>query len=163
MPLLLRKIRKSKWYKTDSVLWLKQDEIQADALGDIVTSSNTLSVWLVEDDKSNLEEVIVALAVCGDTISNFDYTLINVDLLLSIGIKIETKEGLTPYSRANHWHRDIIELTTYKILRLAEAIFLHSDRKRVAEKEVLTLVKVVVQNGQIDRTKLKPGITKRLD
>lgn len=163
MPLLLRKIRKSKWYKPDSLLWLKPDEIQADALGDIVTSSNALSVWLVEDDKSNLEEVIVALAVCGDTISNFDYTLIDVDLLSNIDIKIETKEGLSPYSRANHWHRDIVELTTSKILKLAEAIFFHSDRKRVAEKQVLTWVKVVIQNGQIDRTKLTSGITKRLD
>ncbi len=163
MPLLLRKIRKSKWYKADSMLWLKQGEIQADALGDIVTTSNTLSVWLVEDNKSNLKEVIVALAVCGDTISNFDYTLIDVDLLWNVGIKIETKEGLSPYSRANHWHRDIVELTTSKILKLAEAIFLHSDRKRVAEKEVLTWVKDVAQSGQIDQTKLKPGITKKLN
>lgn len=134
MPLLLRKIRKSKWYKNDSVPWLKEDEIQADALGDIVTSSNTLSVWLVQADKSNLEQVIVALASSCDNISNFDYALINVDLLVNVGIKIEIKEGLTPYSRANPWHRDLVELTTNKLFKLAEAMFLHSDRERVTEK-----------------------------
>lgn len=162
MPLLLRKIRKSKWYKTDSVLWLKEDEIQADALGDIVTSSNTFSVWLVQADKSNLEQVIVALASSCDNISNFDYALINVELLVNIGIKIEIKEGLTPYSRANSWHRDLVELTTNKLSKLAEAMFLHSDRERVTEKQVLNLIKNAVQNGYIDQTKLSEGITKKI-
>lgn len=163
MPLLLRKIRKSKWYKNDSVPWLKQNEIQADALGDIVTSSNTLSVWLVEDDKSNLEQVIVALASSCDNISNFDYALINVDLLkLNVDIKIEMKEGLTPYSRANSWHRDLVEITTNKLFKLAEAMFIHSPRERVTEKTVLNWIKNAVQNGHIDRTKLSAGITKKL-
>ena len=163
MPLLLRKIRKSKWYKNDSVLWLGENEIQADALGDVVTSSNTLSVWLVEDDKSNLEQVIIALASGCDNISHFDYALLNVDLLSNFGIKIETKEGLTPYTRANQWHRDLVELTTNKLFKLAEAIFILSDRERVAEKTVLNWIKDAVRNGQIDKMKLSAGITKKLD
>ena len=163
MPLLLRKIRKGKWYKNDSVLWLGENEIQADALGDIVTSSNTLSVWLVEDDKSNLEQIIIALASGCDNISNFDYALLNVDLLSNFGIKIETKEGSTPYVRANQWHRDLVELTTNKLFKLAEAMFILSDRERVAEKTVLNWIKDAVRNGQIDKTKLSAGITKKLD
>lgn len=162
MPLLLRKIRKSKWYKNDSVPWLGEEEIQADALGDLVTSSNTLSVWLVEDDKSNLEQVIAALASSCDNLSNLDYALLNVDLLLNVGIKIESKEGLTPYSRANQWHRDLVELTTSKLFKLAEDMFIHSDRKRVAEKTVLNLIRDAVQNGQIDTTKLSTGIARKL-
>ena len=128
-----------------------------------MTSSNTLSVWLVEDNNSNLDEIIVALAVCGDTISNFDYTLINTNLLSSTNIKVEVKEGLTPYSRANKWHRDLVELTTYKLFKLAEAVFEHSPRERVQEKKILTMVKDAVQNRYIDRANLKPGIIKKLD
>ena len=163
MPLLLRKIRKGKWYKNDSVLWIGENEIQADALGDIVTSSNTLSVWLVEDDKSNLEQIIIALASGCDNISNFDYALLDVDSLSSLGTKIETKEGSTPYARANQWHRDLVELTTNKLFNLAEAIFVLSDRERVAEKTVLNWIKDAVRNGQIDKMKLSAGITKKLD
>ena len=163
MPLLLRKIRKSKWYKNNSVLWLGKNDIQADALGDVVTSSNTLSVWLVEDDKSNLEQVIVALSSSCDNISNFDYALLNVDLLSNLGIKIETKEGLTPYTRANQWHRDLVEFTTDKLFKLAKAIFLLPDRERVAEKTVLNWIRDAVRNGHIDKTKLSAGITKKLD
>lgn len=142
--------------------WLEKDEIQSDALGDLVTSSNTLSVWLVDDDQSNLEQVIVALASGCDNISNFDYALLNVDLVLNVGIKIKTKEGLTPYTRANQWHRDLVELTTNKLFKLAEAMFGDSDRERVTEKIVLKLIKDAVQNGQIDKTKLSTGIIKKL-
>lgn len=162
MALLLRKIRKSKWYKNDSVPWLDENEIQADALGDLVTTSNTLSVWLIEDDRSNLEQVIVALASSSDNISNFDYALTDVDLVLNANIKIEIKAGLTPYSTANKWHRDLIELTTHKLVKLAEAMFVHSDRKRVGEKTILKWIKDAVDNGQIDKTKLEKGIIKKL-
>jgi hypothetical protein len=162
VPLLLRKIRKSKWYKNDSVPWLEEGEIQADALGDLVTSGNTLSIWVVEDDKSNLEQVIVALASSCDNIANFDYALINIDCLLSIGIKIETKEGLTPYSKANKWHRDLIELTTSQLFKLAEVMAIHSTRERVSEKTVLNLIRVAVQNEKIDKTKLKEDVIKKL-
>jgi len=162
VPLLLRKIRKSKWYKNDSVPWLEEGEIQADALGDLVTNSNTLSVWLVEDDKSNLEQVIIALASSCNSVSNFDYALFNVDLMLNVGIKVERKEGLTPYLKANKWHRDLVELTTSKLFKLAESMFIYSDRERIAEKTVLNLIKDAVQNGQIDTTKLSTGITRKL-
>jgi hypothetical protein len=162
VPLLLRKIRKSKWYKNDAVSWLNEDENQADALGDLVTSNNTLSVWLVEDDKSNLDQVIVALASTSDNISNLDYALVKVDLLLNIGIKIESKEGLTPYSKANKWHRDIEEMTATKLYKLAEIIFIHSDIARVSQKDILNLIKVAVQKEEIDKAKLKEGIINKI-
>ncbi len=124
-----------------------------DALGDLRTCDNTLSVWLVEDDQSNLDQVIAALASSCDNLSNIDYALINVDLLLNVGVEVEKNEGLTPYSSANKWHRDLVEITTTKLCKLAETIF-NSDKKRVPEKEVLNLIKIAIQNGQIDKTNL---------
>lgn len=162
MPLLLRAIRRNRWYTSDTVSWLPKGEIQADPLGDLATGNNTLSVWQVEDDKSNLEQVIAALAASRDTVSNLDYAIFDVDLLSSIGIKIEVNEGATPYEMANRWHRDLVELTATKLVRLAEAILVHSHRERVPEKKVLRLIKDAVQNGQIDKTKLRPSITTKL-
>jgi hypothetical protein len=162
VPLLLRKIRKNKWCKSDSVPWIEEDEIQSDALGDLITSSNTLSVWLVEDDKSNLEQVIVALASSCDYISHLDYALVKADLLLNIGVKIESKEGLTPYSKANKWHRDLEEMTATKLYKLAEIIFIHSDIARVSQKDILNLIKVAVQKEEIDKAKLKEGIINKI-
>jgi hypothetical protein len=161
VPLLLRTIKKSRWNK-DNFPWLTQDDIQADLLGDLVTSKNALSVWLVQDDKSNLNEVITALASNRDTVSNLDYTIFDVNLLLDINIKIEINEGKTPYEKANRWHRDLIELTANKIVKLAESLLKHSSKERILEREILNLIKVAVSNGQIEREKLKPSINNKV-
>ena len=58
-----------RWLRPD---WLAGDEVQADALVDLSTKDNELSVWLIENDKSNLEHVVTALAANCNTISNLD-------------------------------------------------------------------------------------------
>lgn len=165
MPLLLRAIRKNRWYTSDSgtVSWLLKGEIQADPLGDLATRDNTLSVWQVEDDNSNLNQVIAALASSRDSISNLDYVVFDIDLLVGTGIKIEINRGATPYEMANIWHRDLVELTATKLVRLAETMLTHSRIERILEKKILHLIKDAVQNEQIDKAKLKEGVTKKLD
>ncbi len=161
MPLLLRAIRKSRWNK-DNFPWLTQDDIQADLLGDLVTSNNTLSVWLVQDDKSNLNEVITALASNRNTISNLDYAIFDISLLESINIKLEVNEGNTHYDKSNRWHRDLIELTANKIVKLAESMLKNSSIERVLEKKISDLIKGAVDNGQIDKEKLNPSINNKV-
>lgn len=162
MPLLLRKIRRSKWHSSGTPPWLQNGEIQADALGDIRTDSNNLSVWEVEDDKSNLDQVITALAASCDSLSNLDYSLFDKSSLSKIGIKAETNKGKTPYERANNLHRDLIELTATKIVKLAEVMLHSSSRERVSEKQILTLIKAAVNSQQIDITRLNPNLAKKL-
>lgn len=162
MPLLLRAIRKNRWYTSDTIPWLPEGEIQADPLGDLATGHNTLSVWQVEDDKSNLEQVITALAANRDTISNLDYALFDLELLSTIGIRVEVNEGATPYEKANHWHCDLVELTATKLVKLAKVMLISSSRERVLEKEILSLIKDAVQTGQIDKTKLSQKIVSKL-
>ncbi|MGL5872037.1 MAG: hypothetical protein ACRC2R_06660 [Xenococcaceae cyanobacterium] len=163
MPLLLRAIRKSKWSTSNNISWLSAQEIQADALGDLKTSNNTLSVWYVEDDKSNLEQVIIALAANRDTISNLDYALFDLNLVEDIGIKIEVNEGATPYESANRWHRDLVELSVTKLVKLAKVILTKSHKERIPEKKILSLIRDTVKNGNIDKTKLPPKIAGKLD
>jgi hypothetical protein len=141
---------------------LQKGEIQADPLGDLATGNNTLSVWQIEDDNSNLNQVIAALASNRDSISNLDYAMFDINLLTSTEIKIQTNRGGTPYETANTWHRDLIELTATKLVRLAETMLVHSHRERILQKDVLNLIKDAVQNGQIDKTKLRPGVISKL-
>lgn len=148
MPFFLRKIGKAKWNKNTVT-----DALQSDALADLKTSSNTLSVWLVKDDKSNLEQVITALISSCDRFSHCDYVLIDINLVTNIGIKYEENEGKTPYIVANQWHRDLIELTVDKIFDLAKVIE-PLEKGRFLEKFVRNLVKEAYENGQIDETKL---------
>jgi len=93
VPFVLRKIRKAKWYKHENVPWLKVDELQADVLGDLYTENNALSVWLVTNDKSNLQRVAASLAANCEHLSNLDYALLNVELIADLNIKIVQKGG----------------------------------------------------------------------
>jgi len=161
VPQLLRAIRKSRWNRTNCP-WLALGEIQSDLLSDFETKNNTLSVWLIQDDQSNLNEVVLALAINRDTISNFDYTIFDIDLMEILNIKLEVNEGNTPYNRANSWHRDLVELTINKIIKLAESLLEDAEKVRISEKKIANLIQVAVNNSQIDREILKPSISKKL-
>ncbi len=154
MPFILRKIRKSKWYKSEGTPWLAQGDLQADSLGDLTTQQNELSVWQIQDDLSNLDRVLAAMAASTHQISNLDYALLRQELLP--GIKTKSTLGMSLDEDANIWHIDLIELSAQKLFALANVIQSQAQIKRKPEKEVLKLVAQAITSGQIDRYRLKP-------
>ena len=88
-------IRKSRW-EAEKPSWLKEDEFHADPLGDFVTRSNTISVWRVEDDKSNLRRLVTALAANRDKFDIFESIIFDEKLLSVLDIKVQDTEGDTP-------------------------------------------------------------------
>src|SRR5712671_3199685 len=86
MATVLRKIdHKQLWNKKpegDIASWLPEGQLPADALQDIPTDSNRLSVFLLQDGApATLERVIGALAAKRDYLAKFDYVLFGVALL----------------------------------------------------------------------------------
>jgi len=161
VPFILRKIRKSKWYKHEGIPWLAEDGLQADALGDLQTSDNSLSVWKVKDDKSNLKRIITALAANGEHISNFDYALFDIQSLLQLNIQTGNLKGNTPDKEANVWHLDLIQLSAQNLMDLARKI-MNAERERILEKDILRSIQKGVALGQIDITKLKSGVRAKI-
>ena len=149
MPLLLREIRKAKWYKNSDVKWLSDDELQADALGDIRTSNNCLSVWEIADDRKNLEGVITALAAKRNTAANFDFALFSTAAILEKDIKITETPGETFDADVNAFHRELIELSTARLLALAEIIQRQATRERIIEPKIVSLIAAAVEAGRI--------------
>lgn len=164
MAFLLRKIRKAKWYKHQGVPWLDENELQADALEDIATKGNELSVWYIEDDESNLEEVVTALAASGDVVANLDYALFDLELITMLNIKIHQSPGITPDDTVNAlWHRDLIELSASKIMGLADIILTQAQIRRVSKKKLLAMIVQAVSTGRIDRLKLRPRMAAKIE
>jgi hypothetical protein len=118
----MRGIRRARWYKQEIQPWLQKDEIPADPLGDLKTTGNGLSVYLIDDEKSNLGRVVCALAATRDRIQHFDYLLFDWDILLSTGITVKRSEGKTPDCAVNELHCDLAELSGQKLLALATDI-----------------------------------------
>ncbi len=163
MPLFLRQIKNSKWYRHEGVPWLPPGELQADALGDLHTHDNKLSVWHVDDGRSNLHRVLAAIAAGRDHLSNVDYALVDASVIAGLNIPIEPSPGSTPDEDANSlWHRNFIELTRTKLLELAEAIAPQPARARLLAKEVAELLLQSLESGILSRSGIKPELLKRL-
>jgi hypothetical protein len=159
MPFLLRKIRKDRWYRVGGVSYLAENDTQADALDDLRTSSNQLSVWHVDDNKANLEQVIAALAANCQFISNVDYALLDYEVVRELGVRIEEAKGDSPNESANIlWHREMMELSGLQLLALARAIFEKAQRARVSEKMIPQLIANGVMAGQIKRERLREKV-----
>ena len=149
----LRKIRKNRWY--DNTPWLQSGDIQADALGDLNTFDNQLSVWHVDNDKSHLEQLVAALTATREHIANFDYVIFQEEDVLQLNVKVVESPGETPSQVVNSWHVDFSELTGDKLVALAHVIQENGDRKRIPEKSVLHLLARSLALQQIDREKVK--------
>ena len=163
MPYYIRKIRKSKWYKNSSALWLSDGELQADAIGDLITKGNKLSVWFIETDESNLDNIILALVTKFDNSSNLDFTLIEEASITKAGIKTQLSKGDTEYEEANNkWHYDLIELSSDRLFSLSTIIASNSDKiKRYREKKVLEIVKKFVDDGTIKSESIPESVKER--
>lgn len=155
MSFILRKIRKARWYDHSSIPWLAPGEVQADALDDLKTEDNKLSVWYVNDDKSNLDDVLTAIAVNSDNPTSVDFTLVELAHLEQIGLgTINTNIGETPYQDANHWHRDLLELTAQMCLEIAVLIANPGKRHRYCRSDVIQLATEAVTAEKIKLSEL---------
>lgn len=164
MRFVLRKIRKARWYKHDRVSWLVEGELQADALDDLRTTGNRLSVYLVDDDDTNLERVASALVTANtEYISDFEYAIISYEVFQELDIKTEDSEGETPDGLVNSWHRDLLELTAAKIVALATAIQTRAERRVFLKRRVTQMVLDALAAQKLDRGRMKPALLEKLD
>lgn len=163
MPLILRKIRKRRWDESEDLAWLAEDDIPADPLGDLSTTFNALSVWYIEEDRSNLDRVVAASAAGRERLDVLDYALFDQELLSQINIKIKESPGATPDVEANEWHRDLVELSAAKLVNLAKVMLRNAERRRRLPKELDQLIAKAVASGRIDKERLSQRIRDEID
>lgn len=96
--------------------------ICGDAISDLRTTDNNLSVWKA-DSEEDIEDAIVALALNRDAVEKIIYILIREEDLAKLEIEISDKKaGKAPGLRDSilNKHRDLIELDFWRIGFLAE-------------------------------------------
>ena len=162
LSFFLRKIRKAKWYRSPDVAWLPAGELQADAMGDLQTSYNSLSVWKVEEDKSDLEDILTAVASTQDHLSHVDYVLISDKALDKLWIKRKYVLGGSHYPDMNNRHVDLTELTASQLYDLAKSILTVGEKIRVPEKTVGKLLAAAAKTGVIKMTDLRKSLADKI-
>lgn len=161
MAYFLRVVRQSRWHKYPEINWLPNGDLQADALRDLPTSDNALSVYRIENE-TDRKRVIVALAANREALANLDYAIFEDNPLASIGITINQQEGQTPDVGVNKLHYDITNLTVGRLVQLAQVVSL-GEHVRIPRKEIKTGLRQAVRAGTVDRDKLKPQLLKKIE
>jgi len=148
--------RRWDWAEGD-IPWLPAGEFPAAPLADLRTSlTSSLSVWLIEDDRSNLERVVAALTATRDHLDKYDYILFDERLIGDAGVHAEDTGGRSLDGEANdRWHRDLVQLTSSHLVQLARLIHRHGQPDRVLEPRVKELITGAVRAGLINSARLK--------
>lgn len=163
MAFFLRGIRRARWFRHPAIPWLPPGQLQADALLDLKTEGNSLSVYRIEDNRSNLERVVAALAASRDDPVNFDYALLEEAAVQELNILIETPPGDTPDEAVNRaWHRDLSQLTVDQLVELAKAI-VAGVRDRVPQKRIMELLQRSLRDGLLDRGRVKATLLVKIE
>lgn len=165
MALLLRGIDKRRWDWTEGdIPWLPAGEFPAAPLADLKTSvHSSLSVWHIQEDKSNLERVIAGLTATRQHLDKFDYILFDERVVADAGVRAQNTEGTSADPEANaQWHRDLAELTSSSLVILARSIHQHGEPNRVQEPVVKQLIARAVNVGQIDSTRLQDQLRREV-
>jgi hypothetical protein len=143
---------------------LEEGEFQADPLADFQTTENIFSVWLIEDDLSNLNRIITALAANCDHIQNIDYIIFDQGLLAKVGIQMQNSQAKTPDGEVNsNWHYDLIEISAQRLLRLVEVLIDRVEPQRVLQRQTTQWITDAVLSGQINIRDLKKHIREKIE
>lgn len=165
MPYLLRKIKnKSNWFRKPALpKEVTLGEISADVLGDLITTNNALSVWAIEDDRSNLPRVLAAIAATRDNLQKCDYLLFDRSAAEARGLKLRQTPATSPDSEAaGTWHFELVDLTVGSLADLAKEMFCNGEAARVFERELLDDLRQSIQSGFFATTSLRPNVVASL-
>ena len=160
MTRYLRVVRQRRWATFPDIEWIAPGETQGDALLDLQTRDNRLSVFRVDND-NDIQRVVIALAATRDHVANLDYAIFDDDELVAQGIDITQTVGETPDQTANILHHDIQNLTVLQIELLARTIAL-ADHTRIHRRDIQTMLRDALQSGDLQPDAIRPSVLTRI-
>lgn len=134
-----------------------------DAIADLRTQGNTLSVWYSKDG-SDLNDILVALALSRSRIEKLCYVILDDDYITNLNISLDKKPGLAPgliNKQILEKHRDLTDIDYWRLGLIAEHIYkrVKENHKDVVTKfQLETLIRDYINNGIVDVSQLTDGI-----
>jgi len=165
MAKLLRKVQyKPNWDpEGEFSKYLPNGLAPADALWDLKTKGNALSLWQIDDQESNLERVLAAMVSTADHLQTIDYLVIDMQHVVELRLSIIQSAGDTYDAKVNdNWHFDLTKLSATDLAKLANTMLSHGKTDRRNDRALALLLKGSVEKGYVDHAKLKPNVQNRI-
>jgi hypothetical protein len=140
-------VKQHKWHKQEAASFLDGGDVPADAVGDLTTHQNLLSVWEISDDLASIERAVRAVAVGRDKIQPMGYMIFDANLLPA-EIEVRTNIGTSPDKAANPWHRDLA-LSGNKLVALTRLMLQSGESGSVLKHRLEELVQQGVRDGDL--------------
>ena len=108
MPLLVRRFERQRWdhdVRNDASI----PHVTADAITDLKTKGNTLSVWYAESE-AELDNAVLAIAGTLNQIDSIDVIALDMSDLKLAGLVLQEDVGATKIKGFDKRHRNIVEL-----------------------------------------------------
>ncbi|MEG9198755.1 hypothetical protein [Lactococcus lactis] len=125
MSFYVRKITFSKFPKDISSYNNNIDEVCADAVSDLRTNSNDLSVWEIPTDSDNdIEEAVLALVTSSkqSSFDKIDFVIFSDEALKEQGLVLSDEVGDTAVNDLKNHHKNIANLTYGSLRSVLELI-----------------------------------------
>lgn len=161
MPRFLRVTRRGRWETYPKTPWLPPGEIKADALRDLQTRENVLSIYIA-DDESSVNKICLAIAATRETVGSVDYAIFDAAELPPIGIEPTRSAGGTPDQEVNRLHCDLTMLTVEKVSRLAQVIAA-GVHNRIPQKSIEASLRSALRTNSLDRNGINSQLLRRLE
>jgi hypothetical protein len=163
MALCVRKLdRKREWDdpRKDEP-WLGANDLRADALRDLTTEGNKLSIWKITEELP-LPRILAALAAKRENLVKLEFILFDFAVLGELGIAHEQVNGDTHDSVVNGCHIDLIQLTARKVSEFGARIRAARKPERYLDQKVAPLIQASVDSGFIEWNLLKPNVAAKI-
>jgi len=135
--------------------WVPTDDVPGTIFADFrVDDKGHLSVWWIDDQRSNCDDVVTALAATRDRPDDLTYVLVDESVFANLGLPIARSKGRTPSLKANDYHRDVLDVYGSRLLRIASAFYHRGTLQRVLEVRVEELLRSAVVDKRVDLHKI---------
>ena len=161
MPLLLRMTKYNKWITKPK--WLKEGEIPADPISNWQTTRNEMSVWIIDNESDITDQIVAALAAVRSKLDDFEYVLLDSKIVAETGIKTIQTEGGILDNNLKRLHRDLVEISAQKLLKLTEATLstIEQEDTRLERRLRKTVARYIfdsISKGRIDSANVNPNV-----
>lgn len=148
MRYYVRKISLSKWPKPPKETTLDIQKLRADAVADVRTFNDNLSIWSVASNSdSDINEAVLALATASgqSSFDKMDIVIFSDSDLSAKGLRLEGADGDTAVTELRKTHQNIVGLTydsLTSVMSIISEITFNGRQQRRTGKEIENLIKI---------------------